>query len=1130
MAETGAMAQPADDRPSPALDPASSCVVEACAGSGKTWLLASRMLRLLLAGAAPGSILALTFTRKAAQEMRARLDLWLAHLATTDEAEALAFLRQRGMTPVEANAALPRARMLHEAVLTAQPPMAVDTFHGWFLRLVTLAPLSPPGAAALAGAYGVVPHGAALADRTAALAGEAWQRFAAQLGRNPQGKVAQAFARLLAELGLANVRGALLAFVARRAEWWAYTRDAQDPAEYAAACLRAQLHSDPEADPAGDFLISSRAEIADYADYLGRNTAADKLKGATLQGILADGLNDAAAFHEAGGNWVTAKGELRSRKPSAAQAGRLGAPGEARFLELHVLLYERFKRATDALLHQRICTLNADLFACGNALIDTYQAHKAARATVDFTDVEWLAARLLTDEAHAAYLHARLDARYKHLLLDEFQDTNPLQWAALRGWLAAYGGDHERPTVLMVGDPKQSIYRFRRADARLFSAAADWLASDWGALRIEQNQTRRNAPPVVEVVNRVFGAQVEFGHFVAQTTAQVALPGRVEVLPLIARAESAAPPAQAELRDPLHQARADEQDLRRLEEGRQLARRIGELVGSMQVHEADGTATRVRPARFEDVLILARRKRAFVEIEAALREAGIPFDTARGGGLLETLEAQDLVALLGFIASPGDDLRLAHALKSPLFGAGDCDLMRLAQAGPRGLAWWHRLDLLEAPSAPLARARDLLRGWMAAADTLPVHDLLDRIYHQAEVHARYAARVPQAMALRVTANLDAFIGLALEQDSGRFPSLMRFLEELKAARRGPDEEAPDEGDADAHAAGNAVRLMTVHGAKGLEAPIVCLIDANAGPGPSETYEPLIEWPPGDDAPAHFSMLTVKDEIGVGREAVMRVNSEAAAREELNLLYVAMTRAQQVLLVSGSENLRATAPSAHALIEQAVAGLRADAALEERNDGAIGIAWGAVVLEESQALSVLPPDGRAEALPVAAVAIGQRRPADTPEQLDGVAMHAALQWLAQARDERVASPDDTLLARRIGVPVAALGALRLRAQAVFAEPVLARFFDPDMFRRARNEFELVSAAGTRRLDRVVEFEEEVWVLDYKRTLGDDLEAYRAQVQDYLDLLRPLYGGLRLRGALIDFTRLALLEVEAQPGGG
>ena len=1110
-----------------ALEPASSSVVEACAGSGKTWLLASRMLRLLLAGAEPGSILALTFTRKAADEMRARLEAWLQLLAGASDAEVVEFLGQRGLGAAAAARALPRARMLHEVLLTAMPPIAIDTFHGWFLRLVALAPLSPPGAGAMAGARGIVPHGAVLVEKSGVLLGEAWQRYAAGLARAPQGAGTQAFVRVLAAIGIANTRTALMSLVARRAEWWAFTAGATDASMDAAKRLRQALHCDPEADPSGDFFISCRQALLEYAQFLLGNTPTDKIKANVLIRILEHGIYDADTFAEVADFWLTRSGEAREpRKPGAAQAKRLGADGEARFLELHARLFARFQAARDALLHQRICALNADLFVCGDQLIADYQALKTARGMVDFTDVEWLAAGLLTEEDHAAYLHARLDARYKHLLLDEFQDTNPLQWAALKGWLAAYGDDHQRPTVLMVGDPKQSIYRFRRADARLFDAAGAWLAEYWQAERVEQNHTRRNALPVVEIVNRVFGAAADFGKFSPQTTEAMQLPGCVEVMPLVASTPSittaAAAPPQGALRNPLLEARGEQRDDRRLEEGRQLARRIAQLVGTMAVHEGAGSQARIRPARYADVLVLSRRKRAFVEIEAALREAGIPFSTARGGGLLDSLEVLDLVALLGFIGSPEDDLKLAQSLRSPLFGASDDDLIALAQGGPQEMPWWQRLDQLAAPSPALLRARHLLQGWLAVADALPVHDLLDRIYHQAEVGKRYAAAVPAAMRPRVLANLDAFIALALAQDAGRFPSLTRFLDEIRAARRGPDEEAPDEGDANSHAAGDSVRLMTVHGAKGLEAPIVCLIDANAGAAMAPTYEPLIDWPPGAPAPTHFSMLTVKDELGRGRADVFESDRAAGDREAWNLLYVAMTRARQVLLVSGIASQRAGDATAYAAIRAAVVEQRAASGLA---DDATPLVWGALDLYiPAEPALVSAPAAPQEPVEPVSVAVGTRRARATPEQVDGINMHAVLEWLAGARDQGDTLPDDETLARRAGVRVEAVAGYRARAMAAFSAPPLARFFDPAQFARARNELELLSAVGTRRIDRVVEFEAEVWVLDYKRSLGpSSLETYAAQVREYIQMLASRHPHMTLRGALVDLAQLSLTEV-------
>ena len=180
-----------------------------------------------------------------------------------------------------------------------------------------------------------------------------------------------------------------------------------------------------------------------------------------------------------------------------------------------------------------------------------------------------------------------------------------------------------------------------------------------------------------------------------------------------------------------------------------------------------------RPARYGDVLILVRRRTHLAIYERALRAAGVPFLTSRQGGLLDTLEAQDLVALLSFLVSPFADLELAHALRSPVFGCSDEDLIALAAAGEG--AWWQRLQRVTERecSAALRRACELLARWIERTDTAPVHDQLDRIYFEADVIQRYANAVPAAMRESVCANLHAFMQRALDVDSGRYPSLPR---------------------------------------------------------------------------------------------------------------------------------------------------------------------------------------------------------------------------------------------------------------------------------------------------------------------------------------------------------------------
>lgn len=195
-----------------ALDPKRSIVVEACAGSGKTWLLVSRIVRLLLDGAQPSQILAITFTRKAAQEMQARLQLWLRDLAMGDEASVRQFFAERGVSELS-EAQLQRARSLYGSVLLAQPGITISTFHGWFMQVMQRAPLNA----------GVM-QGMSLLERASSEQEEAWEELLEQMRRQPDSAEARHMQWLFGECGLFSTRKLLFNFLGKRTEWWAYTQ------------------------------------------------------------------------------------------------------------------------------------------------------------------------------------------------------------------------------------------------------------------------------------------------------------------------------------------------------------------------------------------------------------------------------------------------------------------------------------------------------------------------------------------------------------------------------------------------------------------------------------------------------------------------------------------------------------------------------------------------------------------------------------------------------------------------------------------------------------------------------------------------------------------------------------------
>ncbi|KWR86008.1 UvrD-helicase domain-containing protein [Cupriavidus sp. IDO] len=1133
-----------------ACDPASSVVVEACAGSGKTWLLVARLVRLLLAGAAPHEILAITFTRKAAEEMRDRLLEVLAEMARGTDDEVIAALAQRGLTPEAARAALPRARLLHAQVLAAPGRMAIDTFHGWFGTLLRGAPL----------ASGIVP-GAALREDALRMKREAWAPVWRALATPQYADLREAYEALVDTVGEFQTRSLLDAMFHARSEWWAM-QEGNDPVEALTACLGEDAQSDVLVQALCDegWLEACQA----LATHLGTGGKTEQ----THAGRITDALIAIGAWREAGAEagkaaehafdllraaFFTTVGEPRSMRRTSALVKAAG--GEAMVDELiarHAELCAMINDVSARRCEAAVLAVNQALYRLGDALLRRYQQHKGEQRAMDFADLEWLAARLMSDEETATYLQVRLDARYRHLLLDEFQDTNPLQWRILQGWLAGYAGLGERPTVFLVGDPKQSIYRFRRADARLFGAASEMLQAQFGATVLRTNRTRRNRCEVLEWVNAVFdGARADgrYPLYETQTTALAEGGGPVWLLPLVEPASQPEEESDAvpDHRDTLLHSRRQDGDSLRLEEGRRVAAWLRHIRDTVPVHEG-GTQ---RAARWSDMHLLVRRKTHLPDYERALREAGIPCLSPRRGGLLATLEALDLSALLAFLMTPESDLDLAHVLKSPLVGATDDDLVLLSRMEGEG-GWWARIEAGGIPEACSGAVREgvaRLRHWLRIAPHRPVHDLIDHIFHGGEVRRRYAEAAPTDIREQVLANLDAFLKLSLDLDGGRYPSLPKFIDELQEIRRGDEGESPDEGgmadgaedvepadDDPAHAGLDAVHILTVHAAKGLEAPFVVLLDANHSDPAPDRGGILIDWPPASPVPLHFSAYGKRSERGLARAPLFEAEAALAERENWNLLYVAMTRAQQGLLVSGVKGRasrsaegesnneisgswyvrlqasgageavaaypEAEAPAGEAAVSRLSEPVRYTDFRVRYRDAVDGVA-------STDAMDDMVPEIEGEPDGIVFNAAAARH---------GELVHALLERVTRYPDAFGVVPDVPTVLRWF--PLAGAGAPQAREEwqkqaeeavaavrAMLSAPQLAPLLFAADAVSARNEVELFDSRGRLlRIDRLVEFEDKVVVVDYKlRLLPQERASYRAQLARYVSAVGPMFPG-------------------------
>ena len=1086
-----------------ALNPQHSVVVEACAGSGKTWLLVSRIVRILLDGIPPSQILAITFTRKAAQEMQARLHDWLHQLATeADDQFVRNFFADRGLNNMSAMQ-IAQARGLYRSVMLAQPGVTISTFHGWFMQVMQRAPLNAD-----------VMQGMQLVERAGALQDEAWEEFIDQLRRHPHSALAEKMQWLFESYGLHNTQALLNAFVAKRAEWWAYTQSAAVGVEFALAQLQQKMMVDFPRDYAAEWgtSVANGQAVINFSRQLASGTPTQQKNAGILEMAWTD-TTEAGRFEAIWPLLFTQKNEPRAIKATAKQ-------DESTFNLARDQLQASLQIVRDSLIEQQAWCLNEAVLHCGSEYLQHYQKLKQQGQKMDFADLEWQVCRLMQHSNHAQTMQYKLDNRYRQVLLDEFQDTNPLQWQIMRAWFDASVAVDRQPCVFLVGDPKQSIYRFRRADARLFDAAREYLINNFDAADLRNNHTRRNSPDVLAAVNALFAEHPDgFDNFSPHTAEHENLRGYVQVMPLAFAEETiveAALPNELILRNPLNMPRAEPGAGARQVEAKLFAEKLLEIVTTWQVIDAGKNRT----ACYGDVMVLVRNRTHLKIYEAALRDKNIPFLSSRRGGLLDTLEVQDLQTVLLFLITPFADLALAQTLRTPIFGCDDRDLLQLAGCNTEDKlqsSWWSRLQYLvhtATASENLQRAHCLLEKWLRFSDSLPVHDLLDRIYFEGEVLARYVAVSLPTLRAKVEANLHSFMEIALSVDAGRYPSLPRFLQKCRELRDSSDD-APDEGKLGV--LGDAVRIYTVHESKGLEAPIIWLLDANSLNEHSESYNVLLDWPSAAERPTHFSVFADLATRGKKRAWIFELDAQQQAREEMNLLYVAMTRAKQALLVSGHGKDATTEQNKKSLswYERIKNVTNNDAVNPLINNCASTVVGPSPDINNSKNI-VLPP---------IKIGVGKRRPADTLAQQRGTWLHSLLQHLAP---ETVINPqlfgiDKIQLLSRLAIPIQEGETLWQQAQFILSQSQLQRYFEPSQYQSAVNELPYVNAAGElKRIDRLVEFSDEVWVLDYKLGDAENAARYRLQMAEYRIAMQAIYITKKVRCALL-FADGTLLEM-------
>ena len=872
-----------------AADPDASAFVTANAGSGKTKTLVDRVARLLLRGARAEAILCVTYTKAAAAEMQRRLFDQLGGWSMLDDAALGARLAAIGENPRD----LSRARTLFARALEAPGGLKIETLHAFCEKLLRRFPLEA----------GVSPGFEVLDDAAAAdIAARARDRVARAAMAGTPG-LAQAYAEMAVALDFASFEQMFLDFQVRRETIGAHLRgiggvdalprvaahaaglDAPVPAD----ALEAAAMSPPAFDPE-----LWRAGAVALTDGGGKQDGERALKMAAV----AEGL---APFEDAVSIFCTGKGEPAKWLETSA------------VLKREPLLHMRLLAERDRLLAiaamakaARVAEGTVHALTLAAHYIAAFDALKTERGVLDFADLISRARALLNDREDAAWVLYKLDGGIDHVLVDEAQDTAPEQWEILSALTAEFfagsgvRGEGAVRTVFVVGDEKQSIYSFQGAiperlaeEAVRYADAASGVEHPFAQVPLQVSY--RSTPEVLAFVDAVFEPQTLRA---ALQPRPEGLDGADELIRHIAHRSADAGTIDLwplEREEPSEERRAWDEPLdvgARRGAHRRLAERIADEIKAIVARgDRVGSGDKARPAVWGDVLILVRKRKAlFQELLRALKHKGVPVAGADRLVLSEHPVFEDLLALTRFVLFPFDDLTLAAVLRSPLCDLDEDSLFALAHG--RSGALWFELQHRAGERVEWGTAHDLLAWAMETAARVSPFAFYGRLLSRLDANGmsmrqRFATRLgPEAGDA-----LDEILAQALAAEQRGVRDLERFADAVGrlhlTVKREMD--APAEG-----GAMGEVRILTAHSSKGLEAPIVFLPETVGAGAPRGS--PLLET--GDGG---FLWCASKGADCEASGQVRALREARAAREDMRLLYVALTRARDRLVIAGRIN-------------------------------------------------------------------------------------------------------------------------------------------------------------------------------------------------------------------------------------
>lgn len=1100
-----------------ASNPQKSVWVEASAGTGKTKVLSDRVLRLLLSGVRPGRILCLTYTKAAAVEMNSRIAGRLSRWAVASDDELhKELLKLLGNLPenhkdyavLEA-----QARKLFAVLLDTPGGMKIQTIHSFCQEVLKRFPLEAK----------ISPYFEIMDDRAA---GEALEdiknKLLQKIEQEPDSRAGQALACLtksVSEFQFPNIMSSIAA--ARNKIIRLFAAYPQSDVLLEEISRRLGVRADDTAESLVKTFMTAIdcAEMQKVREALTRGGVQDIARAEKLATVLEYGCR-VEEYELYKPVFLTQKGEPLAKPASKGALSYYAEAGAVMTAEAI-----RLQDLDNKLKAIRLLSSTRAVLFLAEDLINDYNQFKKLHSKTDYEDLIVLTRSLLENKAVADWVLFKLDGGIDHVLIDEAQDTSPDQWAIVKALTAEFfAGDTGRGTVrtvFAVGDRKQSIYSFQGADPKGFDVMRKYfsaLTEDFEQIRLDVSF--RSTAAVLDTVNTVFkdescakgvtGEEEDITH----VPFRIGDGGKVELWPLIE-------PEEGENKNiwlpPVERCYSESTSSR-------LAGMIAATI-KKTVESGEILASQNRPVRYKDFMILVQRRNSFVEeMVRACKNAGVNVAGVDKIQLLEQIAIQDLIALGQFLLLPTDDLTLAVVLKSPLFGLNDDDLFRLCY-NREAMSVWTRLGRDDKYAAVYHTLQDLLNK----ADFIRPFELYAFVLNKLGGRRKFVER----MGYEVEDGLDEFINLTLTYEQEHIPTLQGFVEWIKCDRIEIKREL-EQSDAD------MVRIMTVHGSKGLQAPIVILPDTvrivNTKREGGLLWDEIFYYP-----------LSSKD-YEKNCAAIKDKEGALALEEYRRLMYVALTRAEDRLCICGYRGKnKANEESWYAICKRTLSGI-----CEENSNGKL-------VYETAQQLDV---DKQTENL-----SKGFLRPdfdwMNKPSPVEGALAKPFTPSRPDSDDEVMASPigaDGTNRYRRgriihkllqflpdvkrpdkreiireflakeaYDLDEAAIERIQNEVMRLIDNPKLAAVFDC----KSKAEVPIMGVVDGRivsaQIDRLAVLEDRVVIVDFKTNrpaAASPAEVpfvYRRQLKAYRDLLTKIYPGKNIETFILWTDTASLMEI-------